>query len=162
MNFVVIIAVMFLAYQLEFALGQPAYTTISSISEQLMSPEEVQQIQDGTYQGSYSSSIDEDGSVTYYKPVFTDAEQVPNPKYLRPPLRNLLTHLDAILPHGQVNEYISCLTDSAYGYLQPGNTPEPGGIDAYPRLKTFPLYSCLDIVLVSAIGLLLFRKKEIR
>ena len=43
-----------------------------------------------------------------------------------------------------------------------GGAPEADPIDKYPRLKTFPLYSCLDILLLSGVGLILFRKKEIR
>ena len=153
---------MFLSYQLEFIIGQPEFITNMEASQVLMTPEEVRQIQEGTYEGSYSYITDDNGQVTYYKDVVSNAEQTPNPKYLKSSLRNILTHLDSMLPHGQINEYVSCLTDSVYTDWQVGDASEKEPIDAYPRLKTFPLYSCLDILLLSGVGLILFRKKEIR
>ena len=126
-----------------------------------MTPEEVKQIQEGTYHGSYFSATDDNGQVTYYKPVFTNTEQKPNPKYVKQPFRGILTHLDSMLPNGQINEYDSCLVH-CYAHQQAGGAPEAEPIDAYPRLKTFPLHSCLDILLLSGVGLILFRKKEIR
>lgn len=161
-NFVLIIAIMFLSYQLEAIIGQPEFISESVTSQELMTPEEVKQIQEGTYRGSYSSSIDENGQVTYYKPVITNTEQKPNPKYIKQPFRGFLTHLDSMLPHGQINAYDSCLTNCKYEYQEAGGAPEAEPIDKYPRLKTFPLYSCFDILLLSGIGLILFRKKEIR
>ena len=152
-NFVLIIAVMFLSYQLEFIIGQPEFITNMETSQELMTPEEVKQIQEGTYKGSYSTTIDNNGQVTYYKFVFTDAKQ---------PFRGILTHLDSMLPHGQINEYVSRLTECTYLHRQTGGIPENIRTDAYPRLKTFPLYSCFDLLLLSGIGLILFRKKEIR
>ena len=160
-NFVLIIAVMFLSYQLEFIIGQPEFITNMETSQELMTPEEVKQIQEGTYKGSYSTTST-NGQVTYYKYVFTDAEKTPNPKYIKQPFRGILTHLDSMLPHGQINEYVSRLTECTYLHLQMGGIPENIRNDAYPRLKTFPLYSCLDILLLSGVGLILFRKKEIR
>ncbi len=155
-NFVVIIAVMLLAYQLESILRQPEFINTTEHSMVQMTPEEVKQIQEGTYQGSYSDATDENGQVTYYKPVLTNTEQKPNPKYVKQPLRGILTHLDSMLPNGQMNEYVSCL----YHHAVVASEAEP--FDDYPRLKTFPLYSCLDILLLSGVGLILFRKKEIR
>ena len=160
-NFVLIIALMFLSYQLESIIGQPEFISQMGTSQELMTPEEVKQIQEGTYHGSYFSATDDNGQVTYYKPVFTNTEQKPNPKYVKQPFRGILTHLDSMLPNGQINEYDSCLVH-CYAHQQAGGAPEAEPIDAYPRLKTFPLHSCLDILLLSGVGLILFRKKEIR
>ena len=161
MNFVMIIAVMLLAYELESILRQPEFISSTEFSQVQMTPEEVKQIQEGTYTESYSLATDENGQVTYYKSIFTNTEQKPNPKYVKQPFRGILTHLDSMLPNGQVNEYESCLT-SYYAYQQEGVAPETDPFDKYPRLKTFPLYSCLDILLLSGAGLIIFRKKEIR
>ena len=161
-NFALIFAIMLLSYQLRSILRQPEFITTTEHSMVQMTPEEVKQIQEGTYQGSYSEATDENGQVTYYKSVLTNTEQKPNPKYIKQPFRGILTHLDSMLPHGQINEYESCLTNCRYEYLQGGGAPEAEPINAYPRLKTFPLYSCFDILLLSGIGLILFRKKEIR
>ena len=161
-NFVLIIAVMLLAYQLESILGQPEFITTTEFSEVQMTPEEVRQIQEGTYTGNYSLKTDENGQVTYYKTVFSDAQQTPNPKYVKQPFRDILVHFDSMLPNGQINEYDTCLTHFTYPKEQRGGAPGTEPIDEYPRLKTFPLYSCFDILLLSGVGLLLFRKKEIR
>ncbi len=162
MNLVLIIAVMLLAYQLESILRQPEFITTTEFSQVQMTPEEVKQIQEGTYEGNYSLSTDENGQVTYYKTVFSDAEQTPNPKYVKQPFRDILAHLDSMLPQGQINEYASCLTHCTYPDDQADDTPENDPINAYPRLKTFPLYSCFDILLLSGVGLLFFHKQEIR
>lgn len=161
-NFVLIIAVMFLSYQLEFIIGQPEFISKESASDVQMTPEEVKQVQEGTYTGSYATATDDNGQVTYYKFVITNTEQIPNPKYIKQPFRGILTHLDSMLPHGQINEYVSRLTECTYLHRQTGGIPENIRTDAYPRLKTFPLYSCFDLLLLSGIGLILFRKKEIR
>lgn len=161
-NFVLIIAIMFLSYQLEFIIGQPEFITITEASQVQMTPEEVKQVQEGTYVGSYSSTIDDNGQVTYYKEVIIDTERSLNPNYIKEPFHGVLTHLDSMLPHGQINEYVSRLTECAYLHRQTGGIPENIRTDAYPRLKTFPLYSCFDILLLSGIGLILFQKKEIR
>ncbi len=155
-NFALIFAILLLSYQLESILRQPEFITTTEGSIIQMTPEEVKQIQEGTYTGSYSTAIDDNGQVTYYKSVITNTEQKPNPKYVKGPIRSILTHLDSMLPNGQMNEYVSCL------YQHAVVAPEAEPFDKYPRLKTFPLYSCLDILLLSGIGLILFRKKEIR
>lgn len=161
-NLVFIIAIMFLAYQLEFMIGQPEFISTSEASHVLMTPEDVRQVQEGTYEGSYSYVTDDNGQVTYYKDVISNTEQTPNPRYIKRPFRDILYHLDSMLPHGQINEYVSCLTECTYVSQQAGKTPEAVRIDAYPRLKAFPLYSCFVIILLSAAGMILFRKKEIR
>lgn len=161
-NFALIIAIMFLSYQLEFLAGQPEFIYRTEASSVQMTPEEVAQVQEGTFEGSYGNKIDDNGQVTYYKDVITNTEQTPNPNYIKEPFRSLLTPLDSMLPHGQINEYVSRLTECAYLNRQTGGIPENIRTDGYPRLKAFPLYSCFDILLLSGIGLILFRKKEIR
>ena len=161
-NFALIFAILLFSYQLESILRQPEFISTTEGSDVQMTPEEVKQIKEGTYTGSYFTAIDDNGQVTYYKPVITNTEQKPNPKYIKQPFRGILMHLDSMLPHGQINAYDSCLTNCKYEYQEAGGAPETEPIDKYPRLKTFPLYSCFDILLLSGIGLILFRKKEIR
>ena len=159
-NFVLVIAVMLLAYSLGSVLRQPEFLFGSTSSQELMTPEEVKQVQEGTFHGSYSTMTDENGQVTYYKTVVVNMEPIPNPKYVKSPFREILTHLEAMLPHGQINEYVSCLTYSVAAAREANGAAEP--LEEHPRLKTFPLYSCFEILLFSGIGLILFRKKEIR
>ena len=118
-----------------------------------MSPEEVEQVMNGTYPGSYGGGVDENGVVTFYKIVQSEEGKEPNPRYIKEPMNSILQGVDATLPSGQINEYVACLTDNAYDYETASD---------YPRIKTFPLYSLLLIAVLSGAGTLLFRKKELR
>jgi hypothetical protein len=151
LNLVLIIAVMFSAYQLEALTGQPEYLVSETASPVLMSAEEVEQVLNDTYQGNYGASTDENGVVTYYKYVVTEQETLPNPRYIPQPLNRILCIVDAALPSGQVNAYTSCLTEYDYGATE----------DDYP-LETYPLYSLALIAGFSALGLVLFRKKDLK
>ncbi len=161
-NLALIFAVMFLSYRLDSALNQKEFNTFEEAADVLMTPEEVRQAQDGTYKGSYSTSTDDNGQITYYKSVIVESGQVPNPRYVKKPLRDILTHLKLLLPHGQIIRYTSCLTRYSDAYTVAGGASDAAGADEYPSLKTFPLYSCADILLLSGLGLILFRKKETR
>lgn len=152
-NFILIIAIMFASYQLEFAIGQPEFILNEEASNEPMSQDEVKQVQNGTFEGSYATEIDENGIVTYYKIVMTNNGKQPNPDFVEEPFSNILQSLDSMLPHGQINEYVTCLTEHAQGY----NT-----IEGYFRIKTFPLYSLFLISILSGTGMILFRKKEIK
>lgn len=159
LNFVLIIAIMFGSYQLESMIGQPEFIETEECSYVPMAPEEVKQIHDGTWEGSYSWDTDENGVATYYKMVVTDKSQKPNPHYVAEPYDTILQSVDSMLPHGQINEYVSCLTD--YAFLT-----EYAAVDAaelvHPRIQTFPVYSLFLITVVSGMGLLLFRKKDLK
>jgi ABC-type transport system involved in multi-copper enzyme maturation permease subunit len=149
-NLVLIIAVMFAAYRLESITGQPEFILMEEASEVSMSPEEVEQVLNDTYQGSYATNVDENGAVTYSKYVITGEEKQPNPRYVKDPMNRILRGIDAALPYGQVIEYVSCLTTYCYGVTED-----------YSRIKTFPLYSLLLIAVLSGAGTILFMKKEI-
>lgn len=153
LNFILIIAIMFGSYQLEFMIGQSDFIEREECINVPMTPEEVKQVQDGTFEGSYSWDDDENGVITYYKMVVTDQSTYPNPHYVPEPFKTILQSIDSMLPHGQINEYVSCLTDYMYR-----DTPE----DIYPRIKVFPLYSLFLITILSGTGLLLFRKKILK
>lgn len=153
LNFILIIAIMFGAYQLESMIGQPEYIEMEECIDVPMTPEEVKQVQNKTFEGSYFYNADENGIVTYYKTVVADQSMYPNPHYVQEPFRTILQGIDSMLPYGQINEYVSCLTDYMYR-----DAPEV----IYPRLKVFPLYSLFLIVILSGTGLLLFRKKDLK
>lgn len=155
LNFVLIIAIMFASYQLEFAIGQPEFILNEEMSNQPMSEEEVKQIQNGTFAGSYTTEIDDNGVVTYYKTVITEESKQANPAFVREPFRSIMRGIDSLLPHGQVNEYVYQLTVYAY-------EPDYDSVEDNRRIKAFPLYSLVLIAFLSVTGMLLFRKKEIR
>ena len=152
-NFILIIAIMFASYQLEFAIGQPEFIVSEEGSAVLLSQEEVEQVINGTFSGNYDKEIDENGTVTYYKYVITDIVKSPNPKFIKEPFKCILQSLDSALPHGQVNEYVSCLTAHAQDY---------GTTEYTSRIKTFPLYSLCLIYVLSGTGMILFKKKEVK
>lgn len=155
LNFILIIAIMFASYQLEFAIGQPEFILNEELSNQPMSEEEVKQIQNGTFAGSYATEIDDNGVVTYYKTVITEKSEQANPAFVREPFRSIMRGFDSLLPHGQINEYVYQLTVYAY-------TPDYDSVEDNRRIKAFPLYSLVLIAFLSVTGMLLFRKKEIR
>ena len=113
LNIALIIAVMFGCYQLEFALGQPAYIQETSVETIRMTPEEVAQVNAGTFEGSYAWEEDDAGVLTYYKTVELRGEKRPNPGYVSGGLRTAIEIIDNTLPHGQINQYVcylqSCL-----------------------------------------------------
>jgi ABC-type transport system involved in multi-copper enzyme maturation permease subunit len=152
-NLVLIIAVMFGAYQLESITSQPEFTVSETYSEVPMNAEEIEQAIRGTYPGSYSTSIDGNGAVTYSKFVITEKEQLPNPRYIKEPINSILRGVDVALPSGQINEYVYCLSVYAYG---------ASATDADTLIETFPLYSLALMAGFTVIGLLIFRKKDLK
>lgn len=155
LNFILIIAIMFASYQLEFAIGQPEFIINEELSNQPMSEEEVKQIQNGTFAGSYATEIDDNGVVTYYKTVITEESKQANPNFVSEPFSSVLRGVDSLLPHGQINEYVYQLTVYA-------DTTGYDSMEDNMRIKSFPLYSLVLIGFLSVTGLLLFRKKEIK
>ena len=85
---------MFGAYQVSFALGQPAYVT--------------------------ELSVDDQGNVV-------ESDPIPNPNYLGQPLRTLAEGVEACLPHGQLNTYVSYLTHYFYVQSEAWTPPRPAG-----------------------------------
>ncbi len=152
-NFILIIAIMFASYQFEFAIGQPEFIQNEEGAEVQMSQEEVEQVINGTFGGEYDIKIDENGTATYYKYIITNIEKSSNPKFIKEPFKGILQSIDSALPHGQINEYVSCLTAHAQDY---------GTTEYTSRIKTFPLYSLCLICILSGIGMILFKKKEVK
>lgn len=152
-NLILIIVIMFGAYQLENLIGQPEFIGTAETAEVPMTAEEVKQIQDGTFEGSYSYHTNKNGVITYYKLIELSNAKEPNPKYLSEPYRTVLQSIDNTLPYGQINLYVSCLTDYAYDNLP---TAE------YAVIHLYPLYSLGLIAVLSGIGLLLFRKRNFK
>lgn len=152
-NLALVFALFFAAYELEHVVRQPAELPIETIVEVPMSPEEVAQAKAGSFTGMTSEKIDENGVVTYYKSVVIEEGSMPNPNYVQEPFNGLLRGLHSSLPSAQTHAYAHCLN---MGFHQSWETQE------LPRLKSYPLYSLSVILLLSAMGLAAFRKKEIR
>lgn len=152
-NFILVIAIMFASYQLEFTVGQPEFLYTEESTAVPMNQEEVEQVRNNTFVGSYGVEYNEDGTLTYYKYVITDTEKIPNPKFIGEPYNGILQSFDSMLPHGQINEYVACLTAHAQDYGEP---------EYDSRIKTFPLYSLFLICVLSGTGMLLFKKKGVK
>lgn len=119
---------MFGAYQVSFALGQPAYVT--------------------------ELSVDDQGNVV-------ESDPIPNPNYLGQPLRTLAEGVEACLPHGQLNTYVSYLTH--YFYVQSeGLDPAETGWEDESFLTRSPLCALAVTAGVAGVGLAVFRKKDLK
>lgn len=154
LNIALIIVIMFGCYQLESILGQPEFIESYSYESVKMTPEEVSQIKDGTFEGSYSWDTDENGILTYYKNVESPDEKIPNSRYVSGGLRIGIELIDNILPHGQINQYVSYLQNCLY-------SEDPTMIEAND-IPWFPLYSLGFMVVLTACGALAFYKKEFK
>jgi len=153
-NFVLIMVIMLGAYQVEHMIGQPKFIQpYSAESSMPMTPEEVKQAINNTYNGSYYTESDENGVITYYKLVESEKDDLPNPKYIENPLRTVLQNVGYMLPHGQINSYVSSLTSVMY---------TNGTEDSEAPIQLYPLYSLFLLVVLTATGLVAFRKKDLK
>lgn len=163
LNLILVIGIMFAAYQLEFLANQPKYIRTESYITVPMTAAEVQQLHDGTFVGSHSSDVNEDGVVTHYKDILSEEANYPNPNYLPKPLQAIFEQIDHTLPHGQINLYVSCLTDCIYADdLYSAILPASYWKDNYSIIRFYPLYSLALITILSVIGWLGFRKKDLK
>lgn len=158
LNVILIIAIMFGAYQLEFMTNQPEFIQVEEASNVPVTPEEAKQIQNHTFAGSYSYTINEDGVFTYYKTIIDPTKKHPNPHYISEPLNTILVNIDYTLPHGQINLYVSCLTDHLYREIPADDYAST----EYAIIAWYPLYSFGLIAVLSVSGWLLFRKKNLK
>ncbi|MCD7744799.1 MAG: ABC transporter permease [Lachnospiraceae bacterium] len=161
-NFTLVIVVMLAAYQIEAMLGQPeTYQNYEYISIE-MTPEEVSQVKDGSFTGSYSIQTDDDDTITYYKEVVsdTDVEASKNPRYVEQPWRSVLSIIDTVLPNGQINLYVEYLTDVKY--ISDMELEADFDDSDYSIIYTYPFYSLVTVIVISGIGLMIFRKKEFK
>lgn len=152
-NMVLIVAIMFSAYVMEGKLSAPEYISTESIDESVqMTPEEVKQVHDGTFDGSWYSETTEDGNVKFYKYSVTVRNE---PNEIAPGRveKAVITQLYNSIPYGQVNAYVNYLTS----YVM-GDVPDL----QYGNIRLFPLYSVVFSVLVTGAGLFFFRRKELK
>lgn len=151
-NLALVITIMLGAYQIDHSLGQQQFMrSMSSESSVQMSPDEVKQVIEETYEGSYYSNGNENGQLTYFKIVESEEEFL-NPKYIDEPIRTILQKTEYLLPYGQVNAYVSTLTSYMYSYGE--------DVDVVP-FHLFPLYSLCMLVLLIVSGFVVFRKKDL-
>ena len=153
LNFVLIIVIMFAAYQVEHMISQPEFLGNQTESTLPMTPKEVEQVLNNTFNGSYTSTY-EDDVITYYKIVFTDETKSPNPSYVKEPFRTVLVNVEHLLPHGQINDYVSYLTGFMYSDAMSN--------EYVASIKLNPLYSLFLLAILTATGLLVFRKKDLK
>lgn len=162
-NLILLIVIMFGSYQLEHIAGQSEFIIMETYENVPMTPDEVTQIHDGTFQGSYSTGVDENGIVCYYKDILAEEARQPNPNYIAEPFRSILAHIDNTLPYGQINLYVSCLTDYMYtDDIDSADIPDTCWKDDYSVIRSYPLYSLALIAILSGIGWLVFRKKDLK
>lgn len=110
-----------------------------------------------------------------YDPI-TDSfvkQQEKNPKYIYPPMRDVLKTVDSALPITQLSFCASTLrscflSDEAWAQKWEGlpsdapQRPDTVADEDYQTMTAFPLYSLAWIVLIVAIGFLLFRRKSLK
>ncbi len=161
-NFALIIIIYLGAYQIETMLGQPeTYHQANEYISVEMTPEEVSEARNGAFAGSYSILTEDDGTVTYYKDVLSDAsEESKNPRYIDEPWRTVLSAVDSILPQGQINLYMGYLSEINYN-AEIGLNVEIDN-NEYSAICTYPIYSLVTTIVLSAIGIVTFRKKEFK
>ena len=161
-NFALAIVVILAAYQIEAMLGQPETIQNNEYIGVEMTPEEVSQVKDGTFTGSYYFETDDDGIVTYYKEVMSDTsvEAIENPSYIDQPWRSVLSAIDSVLPQGQVDLYVEYLTDIEY--IDDMGLGADFDDSDYNIIYIYPFYSLMAAVVLSGVGLMFFRKKEFK
>lgn len=154
LNIALIFVIVFGCYQIRHILGQPEFIDSYFCESVQMTPDEVSQIKDGTFVGSYSYSTDDNGVRTYYKEVEVSHDQVPNPHYVSGGLRTAIELIDNTLPHGQIDQYTAYLQICLY-------SDDPALIETND-IPWFPLYSLGFMVVLAGCGTLAFRKKEFK
>lgn len=152
LNLILIFALIVSAYELDRIVGQPAELPWELSEPVPLSREELAQVEAGTFQEPYTMELDENGNKSYYKYSVTEGT-IPNPRYLQEPWNGLLQGLHDSLPSGPIQEFMGCLYRGYHHIWEEAEAPP---------LKSYPLYSLAWILLLSALGLVTFRKKEIR
>lgn len=152
-NIAMVIIIMFGSYQIEHTIGQPEFLEVEEAESVKMTADEVKQLKDGTFDGSYSFDTNDEGVVIYYKDIIVGNSKEPNPSYLGKQVNTALKAIDYTLPHGQINFYMSSLT-----YYADEDTHNV----EYDVIKLFPLYSLMLMLVFSAIGIATFRNKDLK
>ena len=152
LNLILIFALIACSYELARMLRQPAELDWENSAPVPLSQEELEQLKAGSFQKPFSQGFDENGEVSYYTYSVTEGT-IPNPKYIREPWSGLLRGLHAALPSGPINDVMGCLGRGYHDIWEETDAPP---------LERYPLYSLAGLLLLSALGLVTFRKKEIR
>lgn len=152
LNLILIFALIASSYELARMLRQPAELDWENSAPVPLSQEELEQLKAGSFRKPFSQEFDENGEVSYYTYSVTEGT-IPNPKYIREPWNGLLRALHASLPSGPVNDVMGCLERGYNDIWEESDAPP---------LERYPLYSLAGLLLLSALGLVAFRKKEIR
>ena len=152
LNLILIFALIASSYELARMLRQPAELDWENSAPVPLSQEELEQLKAGTFRKPFFQEFDENGEVSYYTYSVTEGT-IPNPKYIREPWNGLLRALHASLPSGPVNDVMGCLERGYNDIWEESDAPP---------LERYPLYSLAGLLLLSALGLVAFRKKEIR
>lgn len=87
----------------------------------------------------------------------TGTEEVANPNYVDGVERHILEICDNALPYGQLNTYLSYMMLYTYS-----TNPEAVAVGYGSVLWAYPLYSVGLIVILSGVGLLVFRKRDFK
>lgn len=152
LNLILIFALIASSYELARMLRQPAELDWENSAPVPLSQEELDQLKAGTFRKPFFQDFDENGEVNYYTYSVTEGT-IPNPKYIREPWSGLLRGLHAALPSGPVNDVMGCLGRGYHDIWEETDAPP---------LERYPLYSLAGLLLLSVLGLVTFRKKEIR
>lgn len=152
LNLVLIFALIVSAYELDHVVGQPAELPWELSEPVPLSQEELEQLKAGTLSKPFFQEFDENGEVSYWTYSVTEGT-IPNPKYVREPWNGLLRALRAVLPSGPVNDVMGCLGRGYHDTWEEADAPP---------VRSYPLYSLAGLLMLSALGLVTFRKKEIR
>ncbi len=153
-NLLLIILIAVICSTIEFELGHPEFIQNEEASLVPVTQEELEQIHNNTFAGSYFTSPEQGAANHYYK-YETDISATKNPAYVQRPRRTILETVYYLLPSGQTGNYISYFTACFCG-----DDPLAAKEKDYKMLDWLPLYSLILMAVLSGTGLCLFRKKE--
>lgn len=152
-NCILIIAIMCASYQLTSMFKQPEYLEYPHFSKVPMNSEDMISSEKEELNVSCIGYENEESIDTYNKMgLSVTYEKAENPKYIAEPFKSMLKIICHALPSGQINEYICCISQYIYNDIT-----EP-----YWKIKKYPLYSLFLITVLSAAGMLIFRKKDLK
>lgn len=87
-----------------------------------------------------------------------EGPKMQNPNYLDGPLRVVYEGMEACLPHSQLNDYVSYLSNCLYVQA----VPEAEGWEETDFLYQAPVCSLAVTVCISGLGLALFQRKDLK
>lgn len=148
------------SYQIDHSLGYgETIMTETSFGYREATAEEVEQIEEGAFiDRSFDTLTLNDGSKIFFT---ADTEEVtePNPFYVGEPVRTVLETLIGMIPHGQIVQYMPYLTQSI---VHEDEHRPVVDAEIVAEVRILPFYSIGEILLFTALGYLLYRKKELK